>query len=80
MLGRADTTRSHSTERVHLRIADLDLQTVTYLQAEDAVSAGALMAESMAWAEEWDAALPMAPTWVLASVAVWLSAMALRWR
>jgi hypothetical protein len=29
----------------------------------------------MAWAEAWGAALPMAPTWVLGSVAVWLSAM-----
>ena len=32
-------------------------------------------AKSMAWEEAWDAALPMAPTWVLGSVAVWLSAM-----
>jgi len=31
--------------------------------------------KSMAAAEAWDAALPMAPTWVLGSVAVWLSAM-----
>ena len=29
----------------------------------------------MAWAEAWGAALPMAPTWVLASVAAWQSAM-----
>ena len=31
--------------------------------------------QSMAAAEAWDAALPMAPTWVLGSAAVWLSAM-----
>ena len=31
--------------------------------------------KSMAAAEAWGAALPMAPTWVLVSVAAWQSAM-----
>jgi hypothetical protein len=34
----------------------------------------------MAWAEASGAALPMAPLWVLGSVAAWLSAMPLRLR
>lgn len=33
----------------------------------------------MAWAKAWGAALAMAPTWALASVAAWLSAMLLQW-
>ena len=36
-------------------------------------------AKSRAWAEAWGAALAMAPTWVLASVAAWLLPMLLQW-
>ena len=36
--------------------------------------------KSRAWAEAWGAALPLAPLWVLGSVAAWLSAMPLRLR
>jgi hypothetical protein len=32
----------------------------------------------MAWAEAWGAALPMAPTWALASVAAWQLPMLLQ--